>query len=172
MSNYTGARRAFSLIEVVIVAVILGIIAAICIPRMTHAGQTAAQSALAGEMAVWRNALDLYQNDHGGAYPKNSSTLIAQLTQYTDAAGTVCESKDAIHCFGPYLRSVPTLPLLDPSTTLAIPHGSNSVSSTLIGGAPSTIVSGGCGWLYDGAGNIYPNSGPLADSDGKLFNSY
>ena len=172
MAGRIEARRAFSLIEVIIVVVILGMIAAIAIPRMSHANQTAAENSLAGDLAVWRAALDLYQSQHGGAYPKNSATLVLQLTQYTDASGETSPTRDDRCIYGPCLRTVPSLPEVESSSSLAVPSGSTTVGPTLIGGAPSTIVPGGYGWLYDGAGNIYPNTGVLTDPTGKLYNSY
>lgn len=168
MSDFGG----FSLIEIVIVVVILGTIAAITIPRITHAGQNPEEKTLAGDMAVWRNALDLYQADHHGIYPKDSATLAAQLAGYTDAAGEVSATKDPDHPFGPYLRAVPPLPMFDPTGGMPVARGSASVGPTLLGGAPTTVVPSGYGWLYDGAGHVYPNTGALTDVAGRLYNSY
>lgn len=172
MANRRHAPTGFSAIEGIIVLVILGTIAAIAIPRMSHAGQNATESTLAGDMAVWRNALDLYQRDHNGAYPKDSMTLAAQLTQYTDISGDTAGSRDATHVLGRYLRSVPPLPVADPHDSSAVPCGSTSIGPTLIGGAPTGPVANGYGWLYDGAGNVYPNTGSLTDISGKLYTSY
>src|SRR5262245_11019580 len=63
------ARRAFSLIELVIVVVIIGIIAAIAIPRMSRGSAGAADSALAQNLAILRNAIDMFQTEHGGVFP-------------------------------------------------------------------------------------------------------
>ena len=162
----------FSLIELVIVVVIIGIIAAIAIPRMSRGSQGASDNALAGDMAVWRSALDLYQTEHNGAYPKDNTTIVNQLTQYTDDSGTTSTTKDATHIYGPYMRTVPPLPVSDPTGTQQTSKGSVTIGPTATGGAPSTIVSGGYGWLYDGAGNLYPNTGSIADVTGKLYSSY
>lgn len=159
--------RGFSLIELVIVVVIIGIIAAIAIPRMSRGSAGAADNALAGDMAVWRSALDLYQTEHTGAYPTDNTTIANQLTQYTDGSGGTNATKDSTHIYGPYLRSVPALPV-GGSTE----KGKNTISSTAAGSVPSAVVGGGFGWLYDGAGNVYPNTGALTDSAGKLYTSY
>lgn len=172
MAKRTAASGGFSVIEGVIVLVILGTIAAVAIPRMTRAGQSAAENTLAGDMAVWRNALELYQRDHNGVYPKNSATLADQLMLYTDAAGEVSPNKDGSHIFGPYLRSVPPLPVSDPDDGASVPIGSTRIGPILIGGAPTRFIPNGYGWLYDGAGNVYPNTGSLTDFSGKLYNSY
>ena len=53
-------QKGFSLIELLIVVVIIGIIAAIAIPRMSRGSAGAANSALSGNLAVLRSAIDLY----------------------------------------------------------------------------------------------------------------
>jgi prepilin-type N-terminal cleavage/methylation domain-containing protein len=96
------ARRAFSLIEVVIVVVIIGIIAAIAIPRMSRGSAGAANSALSGNLAVLRSAIDLYATEHNGSYPA-VATVVAQLTTYTDHTGAAQRHQDRrVH-----LRPVP-----------------------------------------------------------------
>lgn len=172
MRQTRNKQKAFSLIELVIVVVIIGIIAAIAIPRMSRGSQGAAENALAGDMAVWRSALDLYQTEHNGAYPTDNTTIKNQLSQYTDGTGAPSATKDTTHIYGPYLRAIPPLPVTDPTGATALPKGSVTITATPTGGAPSSVVSGGFGWLYDGAGNVYPNSGPVTDASGKLYNSY
>src|SRR3954454_14597907 len=103
-------RGGFSLIELVIVVVIIGIIAAIAIPRMSRGSQGAADSALAGNLSVLRNAVDLYQTEHQ-SYPATTAPdntqagFDRQLTKYTDAAGlsNAGATKDSTHTYGPYL---------------------------------------------------------------------
>jgi len=164
--------RGFSLIELVIVVVIIGIIAAIAIPRMSRGSQGAADNALAGDMAIWRSALDLYQTEHDGVYPASNATLVNQLIQYTDDSGNTNATKDSTHIYGPYMRAIPPLPVNDPTGTQTVPKGSTTIGTTAAGAAPSTIVTGSYGWLYDGAGNVYPNTGTVTDVTGKLYTSY
>src|SRR3954453_19452292 len=107
---FTGRRapQGFSLIELVIVVVIIGIIAAIAIPRLSRGSAGAADSALLGNLAVLRNAIDLYATEHGGTYPA-LATFDAQLTQFTDAPGGAAAAKDTTHVYGPCLRKMPVL---------------------------------------------------------------
>src|SRR5438046_9815698 len=77
--------RGFSLIELVIVVVIIGIIAAIAIPKMSKGAAGAGDSALQGNLAVIRNAIELYNSEHG-KFPSGTATNVEdQLTKYTDS---------------------------------------------------------------------------------------
>jgi len=154
-------RRAFSLIELVIVVIIIAVLAAIAIPRMSRGSAGAADSALSGDMAVWRNALDLYQTEHQGKYPTDNTTIVAQLTTYTDINGGTSATQDATHIYGPYMRSIPPLPV----GGSGVSKGSATIGAT--SGAPAAVVAGGYGWVYDPAGNVYPNTGATMDSTGS-----
>src|SRR5260221_1363528 len=67
--GWKSQRRGFSLIELMIVAVVLAIVGAIAIPRMSRGAQGACDPGVSQGLAVLRSALDLYQADHGGQYP-------------------------------------------------------------------------------------------------------
>src|ERR1035437_8198219 len=96
----------FSLLEMMLVVVIIGLIAAIAIPRMSRGAAGAGDSALAGSLAVMRDAIDRYAAEHGGAFP-TVANFVANLTTYTDASGAAQATKDTTHIYGPYLRQVP-----------------------------------------------------------------
>ena len=149
-------RRAFSRIELVIVVVIIGIIGAIAIPRMSRGAAGAGDSALTGNLAVLRSAIDMYQTEHGGTYPA-VATFVAQMTTYTDDSGAAQAAKDTTHIYGPYLRVVPPLPV-----------SSNKGNSTVAASAGA-----GVGWIYDATtGKITPNTGTDTDARGVLYSSY
>ena len=103
-------RSGFSLLEVVIVVAIIAILAAIGIPRMSRGSKGANDAALQGDLAVLRNAIDLFSAEHGGSFP-TAGAIVNELTQYTDVSGAVSASKTNTHIYGPYLRSVPPLPV-------------------------------------------------------------
>ena len=163
-------RGGFSLIELVIVVVIIGIIAAIAIPRMSRGSQGAADSALAGNLSVLRNAVDLYQTEHQ-AYPASATNdtnaiFDRQLTKYTDGSGAsnATNTKDTTHTYGPYLRKIPPLPV-------GSKKGQSDVKIALDTDVPSAT---GPAWIY------YPSTGEIkanlpdseVDGKGTSYNAY
>ena len=161
MSNTRLKNKGFTLIELVVVVVIIAIIAAIAIPKMSRGSAGAADSAVAQDLATMRSALELYQTEHGGTYPSNSSaaTFVNQLTQYTDASGNAQATKDSTHIYGPYLKAVPTLPV-----------GTNKGLNTITVTGPAG--TGTFGWYFDGT-TVWAND-PASDVDVKTtpYNTY
>lgn len=158
-------RRAggFSLIELVIVVVIIGIIGAIAIPRMSRGAEGAGDSALKGNLAVMRSAIDLFATEHGGAYP-SLANLPTAMTQYSNELGTVFSAtKTATEIYGPYMRAIPPLPV-----------GQNKTETgfALISGGFTAV--GNVGWLYDPtSGRVISNTdvGEL-DAKGVAYSAY
>ena len=152
-------RKAFSLIELVIVVVIIGVIAAIAVPRLSRGTAGASDSALSGDLAVLRNAIDLYATEHKGNYP-DAAKIEQQLLKYTDLSGTVAVAKDpaAGIIYGPYLRRLPPLPV-----------------GAKAGGAKIAAADGdGVGWIYDAAtGDIRANcTDAELDASNEKWNEY
>ena len=154
-------RRAFSLIELVIVVVIIGVVAAIAIPRMSRGSEGASESALAADLAVMRNAIDLYTVEHIGDDPNSAAAFDDQMTLYTDLSGTSNASKGGGFIYGPYLRAVPPLPV-------GVQKGQTKVKVPPADGTP------GFGWVYDSTdGTIVANTGDSeTGGNGMKFNSF
>lgn len=123
-------RSGFTLVEILIVVVILGILAAIVIPQFTNASESAKASNLKSQLQTLRSQLELYQVQHNGDYPAAdaSSWSWDKLTKKTNVAGTVEATGD----FGPYLQGPPINPLT----------GSSDVAAG---------VSATAGWQWDGS---------------------
>jgi general secretion pathway protein G len=154
----TRARRAFSLIELVIVVVIIGIIAAIAVPRMSRGAAGAADSALNANLAVLRQAVELFQAEHGGVYPKFADMPTA-LLQYSDVLGTTFSATKTATClYGPYLRAVPALPV-----------GADKGKTSFI-----ATYTAGNGWVYTESTGAFIANCPDAEVDarGVKYNTY
>lgn len=169
--------RGFSLVELVIVIIIIGIIAAIAIPRVSRGSKGSGESALAGDLAVLRNAIELYAAEHGGDYPgakadggagmaDSEAALISQLTQYSSVAGVVSTTRDVDHPFGPYLRKgIPPLPV-------STKKGNTTVDMTAAS-PPAVVATAGVGWVYNSAtGDIIANSDEAGEDGVTTFDSY
>lgn len=145
----TRRSAGFSLVELIIVVVIVGLLAAIAIPRFSRGAANTNVTAFSGDLAVIRNALELYAVEHNGVYP-TAANFEAQLTQFTNEAGDVSENGGPGFELGPYLIAMPDLKV-GPARGFA---GVEAVAGT-----PSAASgNAGVGWLYDQAtGRIWPN---------------
>ncbi|HVX84467.1 MAG TPA: prepilin-type N-terminal cleavage/methylation domain-containing protein [Phycisphaerae bacterium] len=156
MQAHNHKHRGFSLIELVVVVVIVGILAAIAIPRLSRGSAGAADSALAGNLAVLRKAIDLYSSEHGGSFP-TATNFASAMTQYTDSSGTLSATPSSTCIYGPYLRSIPPLPV-------GAAKGNNGVAAA---------TGSGVGWIYTAStGTIQANTTTEADISGKLYSAY
>ena len=150
-------NRGFSLLELVVVVVIIGIIAAIAIPRLSRGSAGAADAALAGNLAVMRNAIDLYSAEHNGAFPTVANIASAML-QYTNATGGISATRDATYIYGPYIRKIPPLPV-------GAKRGCTGIAAA---------TGDGVGWIYSATpGDIKANTTSTEkDVSGKLYSDY
>lgn len=150
-------NQGFSLVELVIVVVIIAIIGAIAVPRMSRGSKGAADSALVANLAIIRNAIEMYAAEHNGLYP-TLTDITAQLTTYTDIDGNDNASKDSTHIYGPYLRAIP-------KQTVGPEKGENTFTAT--------AGTAGAGWVYTAStGVISANTTTQTDDAGTLYSSY
>jgi general secretion pathway protein G len=133
----TRMRKGFTLVEILIVVIILGILAAIVIPQFTQASTEARLSNLKTNLQTIRSQLLLYKTQHNEAYP--GATFSTQLTTYSDISGGTATAPDSTHTFGPYLQAVPINPLSN-SQAVRIVTGNSTAFS-----APSADA----GWYFN-----------------------
>ena len=98
-------RRAFTLVELLIVVIILGILAAVVIPQFSDASTDAKLSSLSTNLQTIRGQLDLYKLQHNATYP-TLLNFVNQMTKKSDVDGTI----NAAGKFGPYLQRIPNNP--------------------------------------------------------------
>jgi general secretion pathway protein G len=100
------ANKGFTLVEILIVVVILGILAAIVIPQFTEASTEAKTSSLCTDLQTMRSQIELYKIQHNDDLPavagEANADFEARMTAKTDING------DAGTDYGPYLQKIPT----------------------------------------------------------------
>jgi len=121
-------NQGFTLIEILIVVMVLGILAMVIVPQITVSTQDAKQSTLETNTTTLRNAIELYAVQHNNVYPGGTgadvaaaqTAFVAQLTQYSNAAGAVVTTKADTHPYGPYIKdgALPTNPLNDKNNVI------------------------------------------------------
>lgn len=174
------AGRGFSLVELVIVIVIIGIIAAIAIPRVSRGSKGAGESSLSSNLAVMRNALEMYATEHDSVYPgvkvdglggavNTAAAALSQLTMYSKSDGACKATRDAANgfVFGPYLRrGIPPLPV-------GTNKGKTTMKLDVTASPPPVSVGTGEGWVYNqNTGEIIANADDNDDSGTKSYDDY
>ena len=110
-------QSGFTLIEILIVVILLGILATIIIPQISVSTDDAKLNTLTTNLSQLRNSIEVYYYQHKNAYPgaavpttkpadvtTTALAFVAQLTRYTDEDGNIANSKDATYKFGPYIK--------------------------------------------------------------------
>ena len=157
-------RKGFTLIEILIVVIILGILAAIVIPQFTNASKEAKQSSLVTMVQSLRSQIALFKLQHNDRLP-GAATLVDsggtfsesvfwdQLTLFSTLAGGTAAAKNTGtgHVYGPYMQSKPANPLVAAANASKVSDG--VFSATAGAGA-------GFGFFYDynggtGSGKIW-----------------
>ena len=147
MTAIRKARKGFTLVEILIVVIILGILAAIVIPQFTNASEDARKSNMRSQLQSLRSQLELYKLQHRDTPPTLANFWTA-MTTATEEDGTAPEAGD--DTFGPYLQNQSVNPLTGSSTVAA-------------------AAAAGVGWVYNettGLINGVNKAGALSD-DGE-----
>jgi len=122
-------RAGFTLIEMLIVIILLGILAAIIIPQVSVTTEDAKVSAVKSDLSSLRSAIELYYVQHNSFYPGGkditggtpanaaaaATAFVQQLSRYTAVTGAVANTKDATYKYGPYVKggALPANPYSD-----------------------------------------------------------
>ena len=114
-------QAGFTLIEMLVVVIILGILAMIIVPQISVSTDDARLNSLQTNVNSIRSAIEVYAAQHANRYPGTYSeadgttatttdvlakaAFLAQLTQFSDINGMVSGTKTATFKYGPYLKT-------------------------------------------------------------------
>ena len=163
----TSRKGGFTLVEILIVVIILGILAAIVIPQFTNASEDARKSSLVSQLQTLRSQVELFKLEHRDTYPTADGTATGAwdwtlLTSKTDDNRDTTVDADCIR--GPYLQSAPINGLTggsnmrivaDDATAIAVTNG--DITGSLPTDKEGFVFSSATGkiWAFDKAGAIY-----------------
>jgi prepilin-type N-terminal cleavage/methylation domain-containing protein len=158
----------FTLVELLVVVIILGVLAAIAIPQFTNNTEDAKLAALDTSLSELRSSVELYYHQHNAAYPgakkctdgsnvgttaEADTAFVKQLTFYSAATGRTNTSKTDTYKYGPYVKKgLPKNPFNELATI------KTDITTTDISAATS---SGTAAWKF------YVKTGRLMADDGQ-----
>lgn len=164
--------RAFSLVEILIVVVLLGILAVVIIPMVSGSTISAKESALATDLSLLRRFILVYKCQHlevGPGYPNGQTSsapteqaFIDQATLSSNNSGQTAAIGTAGFERGPYMQKMPVNPL-------------NKLSSVQMLGNGEDFPAAGDdshGWIYKAATSEIRADSPGADNSSKLYYEY
>ena len=198
MQLSSHSRQAgFTLVELLIVAIILAILAAIVVPQFASSTDNARDSALRSNLSGIRSAIDLYTQQHINTFPGavaatggtctggaagtgadgTQEAFEFQLKYYTNLAGQACSISDIDadgdpeFPFGPYIKGdLPDNPVTQDGNIIIVTTGNLAMTGIGTSGVdPSTAG----GWRYDTTSGKFIADDTAIDSNGAVsYDSY
>ena len=164
--------KAFTLVELLIVVIVLGLLAAIVIPRFSNIGAVARQSMLADNLRITRTQMAVFRAQHFGVAPgypacdtdnaPSQDVLIEHMTRSSDAGGDTADPGTPGYKYGPYMLELMQNPVNGKATVEIIGDGE----------AFPEAGDDSHGFMYKPATLTFKADSPGADEGGKPFSEY
>jgi len=166
------AQKGFTLVEILIVVIILGILAAMIIPQFSSATESARASMLMDDLRVMRSQLEVFKAQHNGVPPgfpgcdptaiPTEATFMDHITRSSTSAGATAAAHTPGFPYGPYMKEIPGNPFNGKSSVLVLSAGDVFPNS------PSDQY----GWIYQPSTLTFKSDCLGADSAGISYFNY
>ena len=164
--------KAFTLVEILIVVVLLGVLAAIVLPAFGSGAMSAKQSALSQDLRILQRLILIYKCHHlevTPGYPGGDTTaapteaaFFDQALMSSNAAGQTAAVGTPGFVRGPYLMKIPTNPINNLNTIQMLADGEDFPES----------ADNSHGWIYKAAtSEIHPDCSGT-DTNGDAYYDY
>jgi len=164
--------RAFTLVEILIVVVLLGILAVVVLPLVAGSAISARESALAHDVQMLRRCSLIYKAQHlevGPGYPDGDTTqvpteaaFVAQTTLSSNESGQTAAIGTPGFERGPYLMKIPANPLNHKNTVQMLGDAEDFPA-----GADDSH-----GWIYKASTSEVRPDNTGTDDGGTLYYDY
>jgi len=155
-------KPAFTLVEILIVVIILGILAGIVIPNITGVTVISREANLKENLSKIRAQIQVYRQQHT-ALPA-AADFVDQMTRYTDPDGNVADTRDNDYRYGPYLEQMPPNPVTGDTTI--------RVAANAAQRHPPGDQDGGW-WYNETTGDFYADlTDAHIDDEGNPYNRF
>ncbi len=166
------SKKAFTLVELMIVITILGILSALVLPTFQGHIVMARETAVKDNLKVIRTQIELYKMHHDGVPPgyingseAPTALLALQFSATTSVTGAVSPSTlpAGVYVNGPYLKKLPVNSFNKLSTIAYVAQA--TAFSAAVDGTSS-------GWLYKKETGEFKINYTGTDSQGVAFSDY
>ena len=165
-------RPGFSLVELIIIIAILGILAALVVPKFSNATEIAKSNSLKEDLRILRTQIMVYRAQHGGnspGYPAGDLTatptmeaFTQQMTLYSNPEGQTSATPTPQYKLGPYLLKMPVNSINGSSEIWFIPNDEEFPKE----------ANGKTGWVYQASSGQFAANVVGTDPEGKKYFDY
>ena len=166
-------KKAFTLVEIILVVTILGILAAVVLPTFQNHATSAKESAAKTNLMTIRSQIELYKLQHNGYTPgyvnKTAGTDTAVIERQlvgisrADGLSSTATVPTVALPYGPYLRKIPKNSFNNLSTISVVPLAT----------AFASVANGtSSGWLYKVETGEFGINWTGTDSQNVAFYNY
>ena len=146
-------QKGVTLIELMIVVAIIGILAAVAIPKFADMLEKAREGATKGNVGAIKSAISIYYGDQGGQWPSSIDPTVSG------------------NSFSKYMDRIPAVKVTHSFTSNGTSLSGTSTAIASTAAAP-TLLNTTDGWIYNTTtGDVWVNNNQT-DSRGTAYSGY